>query len=154
MYRPHGQFLSFEKYRLSKVRQIMVALRSKHVRGLQVTLSFASTEVSVWYAWSQRAVLPLTLIGFLVLVNCDCVDYSIVHKFSDRICNGRVSWSANPNTSTIWLFNLLCQLVELVEQQSCCQKLLKIKLLSKEKEQSLVPLIKKPSELRKPSTQL
>ena len=35
-------------------------------------------------------------------------NYSIVHNFSDRICNGRVSWSANPNTSTIWLFNSLC----------------------------------------------
>ena len=34
--------------------------------------------------------------------------FLLVHKFSDRICNGRVSWSANPNTSTISLLNSVC----------------------------------------------
>ena len=32
---------------------------------------------------------------------------SVPCKLSQRICNGKFSWFANPNTYTIWLFNSL-----------------------------------------------
>ena len=84
----------------------------------------------------------------LILLQQSCCD------IGDKVFNRNSSGQLTQKKSTIYLFNSLCKLVELVEQQSCCQKLLKNKPLSKEKEQSLGPLVKKPSKPHKPSTQL
>ena len=56
---------------------------------------FGSSEQ--FYRWHS--------IGSLVLVNYDNVDYSVLPKLSDGMSDGKLSRSANPNTSTIWLFN-------------------------------------------------
>ena len=82
----------------------------------------------------------------LILLQQSCCD------IGDKVFNRNSSGQLTQNKSTIQLFNSLCKLVELVEQQSCCQKLLKNKLLYKEKEQSLGPLVKKPSERHRSST--
>ena len=125
---------------------------------VRLTLGFTHSRVPVWYVLSFWAVSLLAFNWFLgicrlrlcrlILLQQSCCD------IGDKVFNRNSSGQLTQNKSTIYLFNSLCKLVELVEQQSCCQKLLKNKPLSKEKEQSLGPLVKKQSELHKPLTQL
>ena len=63
----------------------------------------------------------------LILLQQSCCD------IGDKVFNRNSSGQLTQNKSTIYLFKSLCKLVESVEQQSCCQKLLKNKPLSTER---------------------